>query len=378
MVRKSTQYNNASGSEWYTKLSEHEISQDYFILQWHVTAKCEYGCQHCYMHDSPTYENEIANELSIEDCLKVIDDFSNMLNAYNVPGRINFTGGDPLFKEGIFDLVNYAAKKGITIGVLGNSDKIDYKMAKRLKAAGIYRYQISLDGLEETHDSLRGKKGAFRDALRALRILRNGGISTVVMFTLSKANANDLIEVIRFVAKERVSIFDFARLAPIGTGSDMSDQILSPLEYKKLLLDVFEEYRRLKEAGYSTYFGRKDHLWKLLYSELGLFRFPKDLNSSDLIYSGCGIGINLLVLLADGTVLPCRRLPIPIGNVQKKSLRDIFIYSNKLNEIRSVNLLEKCRNCDLLRLCRGCPAVSYGTYGRWTAPDPQCWIKVEK
>lgn len=358
--------------------SEYETSQNYFILQWHVTANCEYGCQHCYMHDTPTYKNEITNELSIEDCLKVIDDFSNMLNAYNIPGRINFTGGDPLLKEGIFDLVNYAAKKGITVGFLGNPDKIDYKMAKRLKAAGIYRYQISLDGLEGTHDTLRGRKGAFRDALRALRILRNVGIPTVVMFTVSKANANELIEVIRLVAKERVSIFDFARLSPIGAGSDMSNQILNPLEYKQLLLDVFEEYRRLKDSGYSTYFGRKDHLWKLLYSELGLFRFPKDFDSSDLIYSGCGIGINLLVLLANGTVVPCRRLPVPIGNVQEKPLRDIFIYSNKLNEMRDINLLEKCGNCELLRFCRGCPAVPYGTHGRWTAPDPQCWKEMKR
>jgi radical SAM protein with 4Fe4S-binding SPASM domain len=330
------------------------------------------------MHDSPTYKNEITNELSKDDCLKVIDNFSNMLDTYKIPGRINFTGGDPLLKEGIFDLVNYAINKGIKVEFLGNPDKIDYKMAKRLKAAGICRYQISLDGLEETHDTLRGKKGAFKDALRALRILRDACISTVVMFTLSKANDNDLIEVIRLVAKKGVSTFDFARLAPIGSGSGMSDQILSPLKYKQILLNVFDEYRRLKESGCSTHFGRKDHLWKLLYSELGLFRFPDNFNSSDIIYSGCGIGINLLVVLADGTVLPCRRLPIPIGNVQKNSLRDIFIYSNKLNELRNEDLLEKCRDCDLLRLCRGCPAVSYGIYGRWTAPDPQCWKKVEK
>lgn len=366
------------GNENSTQSSEYGASQNYFTLQWHVTAKCEYGCKHCYMHDSPTYKNEITNELSIDDCLKVIDDFSNMLGAYNIPGRINFTGGDPLLKEGIFDLVNYATTKGIQVGFLGNPDKIDYKMAKRLKVTGIRSYQISLDGLEKTHDTLRGKKGAFRDALRALRILRNAGIPTIVMFTVSKANANDITGVIRVVAKERVSIFDFARLAPIGAGSDMSDQILSPLEYKQLLLDVFEEYRRLKEVGCNTYFGKKDHLWKLLYSELGLFRFPRDFNSSDVIYSGCGIGVNLLVLLADGMVMPCRRLPIPIGNVQKESLRDIFIYSDKLNNMRKVNLLEKCRDCDLLRLCRGCPAVSYSTHGRWTAPDPQCWKEVEK
>ena len=345
-----------------------------FILQWHLTAKCEYNCQHCYMHDSPTYKSELKNELDFNTCLRIIDDFSNTLDHWKIHGRINFTGGDPLLKEGVFDIMEYAREKDISIGILGNPDKINYTTAGKLKDLGVSRYQISIDGLEETHDRLRGKKGAFKDAIRAIRILEDVGIPTVVMFTLSKVNAHELIDVIRLVAREGVSIFDFARLVPIGNGKNLKEQMLTPREYRTLLLKVLEEYKKLQEKGCRTIFGRKDHLWRLLYQEVGLLKpLPKD---RETIYSGCGIGINLLTILADGTVFPCRRLPIKIGEVPRQSIREIFIESKVLNRMRDINSMQKCGKCELRQFCRGCPAVAYGAYGDYTAKDPQCWKEV--
>jgi len=346
----------------------------HFTLQWHLTARCDQHCLHCYLYDSPTYERELKGELIYEDCCKIIDDFSDTFDNWGMPTRISFTGGDPLLREDIFDLIAHARGKGIGVGILGNPNHLDYETAKRLKDLGVSRYQVSIDGLEETHDRLRGRKGLFRDTIRAIHVLEDVGIPSVVMFTLSRENADELIGVIRTVAKEGVSIFDFARIVPIGAGKQLREQMLTPNEYRELLLKVLEEYRCLQENGCRTYFGRKDHLWRLLYQEVGLLKpLPKD---KETIYNGCGIGSSILTVLADGTVYACRRLAVEIGKVPEQSIRDIFINSSEHNKMRRVEKMQKCGKCELIQFCRGCPAVAYGTYGDYMAPDPQCWKEV--
>ena len=342
-----------------------------FTLQWHLTSKCPNNCKHCYIQK---WERE-SGELPLKDCFKIIDDFYQMISDLQVRGRINFTGGDPLLKEGINDLINYAIQKGISVGILGNPELLSFETAQELQKLGVSRYQISLDGLEETHDSLR-YPGSFKKSIEALRTLRKVGIPSVVMFTLSKLNMKDLIPVIKLVAKEKVSIFDFARLVPIGRGEVLKEQLIEPFEYRNLLLEVLDTYRKLQERGCDTYFGRKEHLWRLLYWELGLWRPPLH-RDRKIIYSGCGVGINILTILPEGTVYSCRRLPIPIGKVPQQSLKDIFLNSEKLNELRKEEEIEGCNECELWQFCRGCRGVAWGTYGSYFAPDPQCWKVIK-
>lgn len=350
------------------------MPEPYFTLQWHITAKCDQHCQHCYMHDSPSYINEIKSELNYNDCIRIIDNFHDVFSTWGMPTRINFTGGDPLLREDIYDLIKYAHNKGITIGILGNPNHLDYDTALSLKNSGVSRYQLSIDGTEEIHDLLRGRKGLFKDTIRAIHILNGVGIPSVIMFTLSRQNKEDLQKVIRIVANEKVSVFDFARIVPIGLGRSLKDNMLNPQEYAQLLLEVLNTYRLLHNTQCYTQFGRKDHLWKLLYQDLGLLKpLPDD---SETIFGGCGIGSSILTILADGTVYACRRLPITIGNVPEESIKDIFLNSVELNKMRQERNMMKCSKCDLLQFCRGCPAISYAIHGDYMASDPQCWKEV--
>ena len=118
--------------------------QALFTLQWHLTARCEQQCLHCYMREESTYEQELQNELSFEDCRKVIDDFSSTFATWGMSTQITFTGGDPLLRPDLFDLISYAAAKGSRIGILGNPNLLDYPTAKRLKRLGVSRYSIEL------------------------------------------------------------------------------------------------------------------------------------------------------------------------------------------------------------------------------------------
>ena len=128
----------------------------YFTLQWHITAKCHQRCKHCYMYDEPTYRSEIQNSLSIMDCFEVVDHFLSMVNRLTedcrqfgtvVKPRILFTGGDPLLRDDFFEILEYANRKYISTGIMGNPEKVTAEVATRLKALGVNSYQISIDGM---------------------------------------------------------------------------------------------------------------------------------------------------------------------------------------------------------------------------------------
>lgn len=347
----------------------------FFTLQWHITALCSNKCRQCYMYDSPTYSSECRNPLSLDACKAVIDDFAGMLDAWQMQGRINLSGGDPLMRPEVYDIISYARERNIQVGILGNPEFLNKQVAQRLKRLGLRSYQVSIDGLEPTHDSLRSP-GSFLRTIRGLKLLRDAGIYNVVMFTLSKLNAHELIPVIRIVNDLKVDVFDFARLVPVGSGEQLKNSLISSEEYHALLLEVLGEYRQLKKLGGHTYFGRKDHLWKLLYDEIGMLGLLPD--DKETIFDGCGLGVNLLTVLADGSVMACRRLPIVIGKVPEQSLREIFIDSEALNQMRQDTQITKCGYCHLRQFCRGCRAVAYGTTGSYLAADPQCWKKDGK
>ena len=131
--------------------------EDYqFIIQWHLTAKCDQKCLHCYMHDSETYKSELKNELSLTDCKRVIDDISDMAKGWDIKIRINFTGGDPLLRNDFFDIIKYARNKGIIMGILGNPFHVTRDVAEKLKSNPSTKFSIYIGGVME--DEKRSKR----------------------------------------------------------------------------------------------------------------------------------------------------------------------------------------------------------------------------
>jgi radical SAM/SPASM domain protein of ACGX system len=340
-----------------------------FILQWHITAKCDQNCIHCYTKDSRTYRQEIENQLSFNDCKKVIDSFSEFCNKIEAKPHITFTGGDPLLCEDFFDIIEYARHFGITISILGNPNHLTEDVLLKLKENGVRSYQISIDGLEKIHDSIRGK-GSFNISIKALENLKKYNIRTVVMFTLSKQNADDLIPVMNLVSELKVDAFAFARVCGLGKGKNL--ETFTAQEYRGILLNAYEEEKKLILKGSKTLFNKKDPLWVLLLTELG--EFHPNPQSTEKIYSGCPIGCRSFTILSDGTAFACRRFYSPIGKVTEQSIEDIFL-SEELDKYRNINF-EKCSKCSLFAYCRGCPAVAYGVTGNLGSPDPHCWKEL--
>ncbi len=349
------------------------MPENEFHLQWHVTAKCDQHCKHCYMYDSPTYASQIGNEMPLEKCEETLADFEEFAKEKKFKGEISFSGGDPLLKPGFPDLLEKASAKFMT-GILGNPYHVDDEVAGDLKRRGLKRYQISIDGMEKTHDYLR-RQGSFKESLRALGALKKAGLTTAVMFTASRLNAPELCDVLRLMAEKGADTFTFTRLVPTGTGSELKEQMIPPAEYKKLLEKVLETLDGLDEKKYGGFKARvlrREYLFRLLFWEKGrLAEYEEIMKKHKLTYGGCGIGGGFTVL-ADGTVLACRRLPFILGKTPEQKFSRLF-ESPFIKMMKDWGNFEKCSSCEIVGICRGNPCVACAVAGSPFAPDPQCW-----
>jgi radical SAM/SPASM domain protein of ACGX system len=252
--------------------------------------------------------------------------------------------------------------------ILGNPFHLTNEVCRRLKEYGCERYQLSIDGLRETHDAMR-KSGSFDCTLQKIKVIREAGIRCAIMTTVSGTNAHEIAGIIDTVVEHKVDIFAFGRYCP--TSSEKSTH-LTPEQYRNVLEVCWQKFEQYKDSG--TNFNLKDHLWTLFLYEKGLFQIPEGLED-DVIYEGCNCANNHLTLLPQGEVYACRRMESKVGNAFEEKLYDIFT-GKEMDSYRQYDKFEKCAQCELKRFCRGCPAVTYGYTGNFYAADPQCWKQI--
>jgi len=321
---------------------------------------------HCYLFNSPDAITEIrgSRAMTLATLKKIAENFRDAGLRLDVTPRIFMTGGDPILSPYFWELTEFIYSMGIRISLMGNPFHITDAVASRMHSLGILDYQMSLDGLEEMHDSFR-KKGSFNATLATADILKRNGIGVGIMSTVSRTNAKDIPGLTRMLVNRGVASCTFARYCP--NSKTENDLLFSPSEYRSFLNDMWQVYDELYERG--TRFPLKDHLWNLYLMEKGLFK-PEPTNG--IIVGGCGMAVSHLTVLADGRVYACRRFTSPIGKVPEQQFDELFM-SDSLNEYRIRENFEKCNECELFTYCRGCPAVSHCATGSWKSADPQCW-----
>lgn len=348
-------------------MQQWEFSADGFPIQWHITVECDKKCRHCYTTDEKTYEKELKNVLDTKTVLAICERIIEFKNGFNIPVSVSVTGGHPLLRSDYRDILSALRKQDIGVEILGNPSRLEKEM-DFLRSVDITGYQISLDGDEKIHDSIRGK-GAFQEAMRGIECLKANDINADVMFTLSKLNMDKLEYVSDLCIDKGVRRFSFDRIVPMGRATGIEDSLPSAKEYKEFLLKTFEHYVSRSRENHTTMLALKDQLWKPLLYEMGIFK-PRKV---DKIISGCPVGVSGMTILADGTALPCRRLPIEIGKLPEQSIEEIFLKSKKMNELREYGEIEGCGECEINSYCRGNRCIAYATTGNYFAKDPQCW-----
>jgi len=330
-------------------------------LQWHITEKCNLKCKHCYF--DPKF---IQNELNLVQKLDILKDYFDFLKDIKVrkeDSRISITGGEPLISDHFWDILKmcYENRNKTRYGLLTNGMFLDEETIHRLLKLKVDYIQISLDGMEKINDSIRGK-GTFKKIKSALNKLSNAKIPTTLSMTITKLNIRDVENVIEFSEKIGVSGVGFRRLAPEGRGSSIRSYMLNPNELKSVYDLIVKKQKELIK--------KHSNLRISIGCESSFF------NSENTIFkNSCNAGYFSLTILPNGDVYPCRKLPIKVGNVTKKSIYEIFYSSKKLWQIRDKNnISQECIECPDFSNCKGgSKCVSFAYFKKLNVPDPQCW-----
>ena len=341
-----------------------------FGFQWHITERCNLRCTHCYQED---YIG--SKELGLDGFKRIADEIIGTLSKWDKRGDIAITGGEPLLKEEMFPLIHYleSADEISSLDILSNGTLISESIVEQIRDLKKVRcVQMSLEGASpESNDAIRGK-GTFTKIMESTRLLRKSGIDVNIMFTLQRRNMGDIPSLIDLAIAEGISNLTIERFVPIGSGSRIRSELLSPEEVKNVFEYVSKRSERERNKGVPTLISRSRPLWVMCNKN------PHPVGAG--IYSGdtvggiCSIGLDGLCILPDATVLACRRLPIPIGNLRSDSLLKIWHTSELLWQIADKrNLKGKCNSCEFLALCSGCRAMAYACTGDYLETDPQCW-----
>lgn len=338
-----------------------------FFVQLHLTERCNLRCKHCYQTG-----NQSA-ELSLDEITEVVTEISDMLRAWTEAYQLEFapslniTGGEPLLRRDIFEILQALQPREFALYLLTNGTMINAEKAEALAELGIKGVQVSIEGGQEIHDSIRGT-GSFAASRKGISYLVNAGLDVTLNTTLSKINSRKFPELLAISSDLGVRRLGFSRLVPSGRGADMVAQMLEPEEVRDIYRTVFS----LSADNLRIVTGDP------VASQMQADTYPDD--CGPVATGGCAAGISGLTIMSDGTVVPCRRLPIPLGNIRQDSLREIWADSEVLNQLRNRREYDgRCGKCRRWAQCRGCRAIAYfyaraGGEGNFLAEDPQCFI----
>jgi AdoMet-dependent heme synthase len=310
------------------------------VVSWNVTKRCNLKCSHCYINAS---NQTPCDELNTEEAKKLIDQISEVSRPLLV-----LSGGEPLLRKDLFELIRYGTEKGLRIGVGSNGSLIDASVAKDLRAAGAKTVSISLDSRSpERHDDFRGVAGSWQKAITAITALRENGLLVQVNTTVTQQNIGEIDEIMSLAEQIGVENFHLFFLVPTGRGKRITD--ISPSLYENMIKKTFANTAK--------------HRLNVRPSCAPQFmRIAKDfgLDMRQWI-RGCIAGLYYCRVYPNGDITPCPYLPVKLGNVRETTFSQIWFNSEVFKNLRDFDTLKgKCGACDYRSLCGGCRARAYG------------------
>ncbi len=346
------------------------------VVVWNVTRRCNLRCIHCY---SSSRDIEYRDELSTAEGRALIDDLAD----FGAP-VILFSGGEPLMRTDLPELVRHAAARGIRAVISTNGTRITPAFAAQYRDLGLSYVGVSLDGLEPTHDRFRGRAGAFAEAVRGIRICREAGIKVGVRFTMNRLNVRDVPAIFDLLEAEDIPRACFYHLVYSGRGSKLMEEDLSHAESRAVLDLIMDRTRDLFERGRPREILTVDNHADGPYVYLRLLKEdPRRaaevlelLQMNEGNSSGNGIGC----VSWDGEVHPDQFWRgISFGNVRRRSFSEIW--SDTSNELmarlkdKRPHLTGRCATCRWLDVCGGnFRARAEAATGELWAPDPACYL----
>lgn len=345
-----------------------------FLVIWEATQACDLACVHCRACAQPLRN---PMELSTDDAKKLIDDIAEMQAPLFV-----ISGGDPLKREDVYELVRYAADLGLRPSMTPSATPFLTREAiVKLKENGLARLAISLDGpTAEIHDGFRRVKGSFGLTIQAARWAREIGLSVQINTTITRHNLAYLDDIIALLEDLDIALWSVFFLVPTGRGSDID--LISADEFEQVFAKLYETSRRVSfdikstEAQHyrryllqrRTEMKRRGNVVGLppvlgTASEDGIGRAPKGIND----------GKGFAFVSHTGEVFPSGFLPLSAGNARQTPLSTLYRESPLFQELRDARNLEgKCGRCEYKEICGGSRARAYAVTENLFAEEPRC------
>ena len=335
------------------------------LVIWEVTQACDLACVHCRASAQP--ERNPA-ELSTEQGYRLLDE----IRSFGEPLMV-FTGGDPLKRPDLYELIRYSVKIGLRTNVTPSATPLlTAEAIEDFQAAGIARMAISLDGPDAAmHDEFRGIPGTFDRAMFALRHARDIGLDTQLQTTVSRRNMARLAEVAEIAKEVRTRMWSLFFLIVTGRAEE-GDDLLAP-EYEQ----VFEfMYELSKTAPFGVKTTEAMHYRRYVAQRIKAEHgVTENQNAKGVAFRTAGVsdGKGFVFVSHTGEIFPSGFFPVSGGNVLDDSLTDVYRNSDLFLTLRDTSQRHgKCGICEYRNICGGSRSRAYALTGDFLAEDPRC------
>ena len=323
-----------------------------FVLQWHLSEVCNLKCLHCYQ------ENHKPVALSYQELLIILEQYRELLKKLNIKGHINLTGGEPLCSPYFFKILDEFKKDKdlYSFSILTNGTLINDEIAKKISEYNPEYVQVSLEGGKRTNDYIRGKN-VYKKVSSAIKYLKKYNSFVSISFTATKINYKEFPKVVKFAEKLGVDNVWSDRFIPLSQNNELNLQMTreETSEYLKIMKN---ERIRLKTKRSKT--------------NVAMYRALQFQMTNDYPYT-CTAGKSLLTVMENGDLVPCRRMPIVVGNLLKDNMYVLYKKSDVLKGLQKDTTPDDCKKCEHSRKCSGgLKCLTYALYKNLNHKDVDC------
>ncbi|EMA33869.1 radical SAM protein, partial [Halobiforma nitratireducens] len=330
------------------------------VVTWELTQACELACDHCRADATPDRD---PNELDTEEGIALFEEIADFGDRTPM---VVLSGGDPLERPDLYDLIAGARDVGITPAVTpATTPSLEDETLERLADAGVSRIAVSLDGATaESHDAFRGESGTFETAIRAAKRAREFGLSVQVNTTVTADTVTELPAIADLVEELGAVMWEVFFLVPVGRGVELAQ---------------LEPDRAGAVAGW-LYRQNEQRPYRVITVEAPFYRrVANELRGEDAAVGTTGAGNGFVFVSATGEVYPSGFMPLSAGNVREESLVSIYRESDLMRRLRDrPSFTGPCSECPALETCGGSRSRAYAATGDPTASDPLCpWVATD-
>lgn len=322
------------------------------IISWNTTNACNMYCDHCYRDAGCKAEEELSTE-----------EAKMLLNQIAKAGFkiMIFSGGEPLMRPDIIELVEHAVSVGLRPVFGTNGTLITEEMAHRLKKAGTMGMGISLDSLDkEKHNQFRKFPNAWEGAVQGMRNCKKAGLAFQIHTTVMDWNQHELEAITDFAVAEGAVAHHIFFLVPTGRGANIEEESLRAKAYEDVIERIMKKQQEVPIELKPTCAPQ----FMRIAAQMGMkMRFGR----------GCLAGTSYCIISPRGQVQPCAYLNIPLGDVRETPFDEIWKNNEVLNRLRTLDYKGGCGTCEYKRACGGCRArAAYYHDGDYMAEEPWC------